>query len=803
MATNYINAVGVALPTTGAAKNVQFGTSAADTLVGTAANDVFRGNGGGDTFSGGAGDDMYIVSSSKDVVIEAAGQGIDTVRASSSYTLSQNVENLTLEGTSAVFATGNNLDNIIIGSSGNNQIDGGAGNDVLIGGAGRDTFIIAHGNGNDAIKDFNASADQIRLVNYGMTSFSQVQAITSQLGSDTHLNFNNGEKLILNNVKASSLSAANFQLMQDKSGLTPTFSEEFDSLSLYSLANKSGLWNTSFSIVGGASVHARTIAGLSSVYVDAAFAGTGKAPLGIDPFSIDDGILTITSAPTPQGALQYLDNRAYTGGLLTSRTSFSQEYGYFEIRAAMPKGAGMYSAFWMLPTDGSWPPELDVFEVLGKDPSTVFMSSHDNVGGKDVYVTDLAQIDTTQFHTYGVDWGPEVIKYYIDGNLVTTQATPPSMNKEMYFLVNLGVGSGGWIGAPNESTGTGQMKVDYIRAYATADTVSTTINKVQTIYKADPTPTTPKTPATPVEPKPVPPTPVEPKPVFEQVKGTANADTLVGTSAKQELWGLAGNDTLRGGQGETTMRGGAGNDVYSVTSAKHFVVEEANEGTDSVNTTISFTLSANVENMTLAGTANIDGTGNGLDNRIIGNTGNNVIIGLDGNDHLDGGTAGLDTLIGGTGNDFYSINHVGTTIVEKAGEGTDSVSTTISFTLSANVENMTLAGTAKIDGTGNALANRIVGNSAANVITGMGGNDTLTGGGGNDTFAFSVGFGKDVITDFNSAIDTLQFTGMNKAAMKVAQSGSSVVIDFGGGDSVTLLNTKVTDPALMSHMVFF
>jgi Ca2+-binding RTX toxin-like protein len=204
------------------------------------------------------------------------------------------------------------------------------------------------------------------------------------------------------------------------------------------------------------------------------------------------------------------------------------------------------------------------------------------------------------------------------------------------------------------------------------------------------------------------------------------------------------------------MRGGTGNDTYVVDSAGDVVVELAGEGTDTVQSSISYTLGSNVENLTLTGTAKIDGTGNTLANTLTGNAadnvldggagndrlngggGNDTLIGGAGNDRLDGGT-GDDTMRGGTGNDTYVVDSAGDVVVELAGEGTDTVQSSISYTLGSNVENLTLTGTGKIDGAGNDLNNTLTGNAADNVLDGGAGNDRLNGGGGNDTLIGGAG----------------------------------------------------------------
>ena len=294
------------------------------------------------------------------------------------------------------------------------------------------------------------------------------------------------------------------------------------------------------------------------------------------------------------------------------------------------------------------------------------------------------------------------------------------------------------------------------------------------------------------------------------VNGTGNnlANLITGNTANNVLTGGLGNDTLNGGAGIDTLVGGLGNDIYVVDNVGDIVTELAGEGTDTVQSAITYVLDATLERLTLTGTAAINGTGNTLDNLLTGNSAANVLTGGLGNDTLNG-AAGADTLIGGAGNDSYTVDNIGDVITELSGEGIDQVNATVTYTLAANVDNLTLTGTTAINATGNDLANVLTGNSAANVLSGGAGNDTLTdaaganvyvGGAGNDTLnvtgtssdriAVARGHGADTVVGSGTAAnDVLEVSnGITKAAMGLIKSGNDLVLDLGSGESVTLRN---------------
>ncbi|MEI7474740.1 MAG: calcium-binding protein, partial [bacterium] len=217
------------------------------------------------------------------------------------------------------------------------------------------------------------------------------------------------------------------------------------------------------------------------------------------------------------------------------------------------------------------------------------------------------------------------------------------------------------------------------------------------------------------------------------IYGLNGNDILTSGDFNDIIYGGGGNDTIDGGLGTNTLFGGTGNDTFIVNNLSDLIVEYLNEGTDLVKSIVSFILGANLENLTLLGQSNINGTGNSLDNIIIGNSGNNILSGNEGNDTLDGG-AGADTMIGGAGDDTYTVDNVNDVVTEALNEGTDTVNSSISYSLGNNVENLNLTGNANIDGTGNALNNVITGNAGDNVLNGGVGADTMIGGAGDDTY---------------------------------------------------------------------
>lgn len=250
--------------------------------------------------------------------------------------------------------------------------------------------------------------------------------------------------------------------------------------------------------------------------------------------------------------------------------------------------------------------------------------------------------------------------------------------------------------------------------------------------------------------------------------GGADNDRLFGEGDADTLYGEGGNDELDGGVGGDTMYGGQGDDTYFVGNGLDQVIENSGEGHDTVFSSLfSYTLTANVEDMVLEQGA-VNGTGNALNNQIVGNAADNTLFGMDGddtlygmdgNDTLNGGSGGTDHLHGGLGNDTYIIRDGLDVVHEGLKQGIDTVIATVNYTLTDNVENLTLLTGA--DGTGNALSNVITGDAGDNDINGGGGDDTITGGRELDIERLTGGAGRDtfVYTSRSDSNTTATRTG--------------------------------------------
>ncbi len=648
----------------------------------------------GSTLAGGKGDDVYQVSRIDTVIVENAGEGRDSVVALSSYVLPDNVEVLRLYGLPQAGGStgiGNALDNTIIGDANPNTIIGMAGNDILTGGAGPDTFVFYGGSGNDIVTDYT-SADTIRIgASYGYTSAAAIVGSLSQSGGNVVLALDSTNSVTFQNTTIAQFSTSNFQTGFSAAGLKLTFSDEFNSpLSLYDATTGTGTWMTQYGFQYALPWTSRTLQanGEKQIYVDPAYAGTGTTALGLNPFAIDGGNLSITIANTPTDLQSGLYGRQFTSGLLTTQPTASQTYGYYEIRAEMPTGTGAWPAFWLLPSSGSNPPEVDILEAHGSTANTNVATIHDvsltgGVSGTTVLLPDLG----TGFHTYGFLWTPTTLSWYIDGTEVKEMATPADMNQPMYMLLNL---------AADASTTAASLPtpfvIDYVRSYATADTVIDTAARI--------------------------------------LNGTNSADVLVGGPGDDTFNSYRRNDVIDGGAGyDTSVSEGAqsqyrivhdssiagGYYVYNAAvtgiGLDHLVNVEAVKFDD---TTVALA-SVSTGNY-FAGTAGAD--------TIVGTSNNDLIFSMGGADRIDGG-GGLDTVV---------MRELSTNVLITPGANGSTlvIDATGSISVLSNVADLSFLDTL-IPLNGASVGTALIGTANDDVLTGGSGNDTLIGGTGNDT----------------------------------------------------------------------
>jgi len=731
------------------------GNALANVITGNGANNTIDGGVGADTMVGGTGDDIYVVDNVGDVVVEGGNAGTDLINSSVTYTLSANVENLTLTGSSAINGTGNALANVITGNSANNTLDGGAGADTMIGGAGDDTYVVDNV-GDVVTEGSNAGTDLINssvtytlsanVENLTLTGSSAINGtgnalanvitgngannvIDGGVGADTMVGGAGDDTYVVDNVGDVVTEGGNAGTDLINSSVTYTLSANVENLTLTGVSAINGTGNALANTITGNSA--------DNVIDGGSGADTMVGGAGDDTYVVDDVGDVVTEGGN---AGTDLVNSSVTYTLSANIENLTLT-GVSSIN-------GTGNALANVITGNSGDNVIDG----GAGADTIIGGA-----GNDTYYVDNAGDVITENSASGTDLVYSSVDYTLGGNLenltLQTGATAGTGNA----LNNVITGNGA------ANTLTGLDGNDTLDGQGGADImIGGTGNDIYYVDDVGDVITENAGEGTDL--------------VYSSITYTLGANVenltlqgngaingtgssvdnvITGNSAANTLSGLAGNDTLNGQAGADTMIGGTGNDTYVVDNIGDVVIENANEGTDLIYSTVTYTLSANVENLTLDGSSAINGTGNALANIITGNGANNVI---------DGGT-GADTMIGGAGNDTYMVDNVGDTITENSGEGTDIVYSTVTYTLSTNVENLTLQGSGAIDGTGNTLNNVITANSGANALAGMGGDDTL----------IINGLSQFTQADGGTGSDTLVIRGLSANARVDLSSISSKV----------------------------
>ena len=804
-----INATGSATNETivgNSANNLLEGLGGNDTLTGNAGNDTLDGGAGTDSLVGGTGDDTYVVDSANDIIVEAANEGIDTVTSSVTFTMTDgdNLENATLLGSASVNLTGNSGANVLTGNAGNNSLQGAGGNDSLIGGggnnvlgggagddtliggggndtlnggdgtdslvggAGNDTYVLTTGDtisenaggGTDLVQTtatFDPASDVANIENatlvdaagaanlFGdsgnnvLTGNASANTLDGRGGNDTLIGGNGGDTYIVDSAGdvVSESGASGTDLV--KSSVSFTLSSTVENLTLTGSANINATGNASNNTLTGNSGNNIFVGGGGN---DVMVGGAGDDTFNIESFDVISEI----------AEFRVEENQTLVADLskLFDSLPGSPNFQLFEQSGA----SGDRSPFSIDSTTGilTFNSAADFETAQDADGDNVYLLSvqaqppfgttinfavkvtDDTVEGVNLLagagneqVTQLL-VDGTGT-TFAIASGGDTFQIDANGNVsfrnTQTTATSSPLRVEVNVTQN---GITNIVALAVSVASNAEGRVDTIQRVKSVNITPLEDVSKDTAVVSDPTSIL--TLADNVE---------------NLTLATADAETLNGNSRDNVISGNAGNDTIDGKGGDDTLKGGAGDDTYTVDSGD--VIEELlGGGTDTVNASESYTLSTNIENLTLSGSANINGTGSDDANVITGNNGNNVIsgaggndtlVGNGGNDTLDGGS-GSDSMRAGTGNDTYVVDSAGDTIEEGLNQGTDTVQTSLNtFSLAtsgANVENLTFTGTAANTGTGNALNNTIIGNSGNDTLDGGAGNDRLEGKGGDDVF---------------------------------------------------------------------
>ncbi len=653
-----------------------------DLLRGSDGPNILDGGQGADTMHGRGGDDEYRVDVAGDVVSESPDEGTDTVVTGINYTLTSNVENLTLTGTTGLSGNGNGLDNSLTGSSGSNTLTGGAGNDRLWGAAGRDTLK-------------GGSGDDVYLVDEA----APATFLSLQGGAGAYVV---GDRTVI--------YAATVNLSPVVADWSGDGVPDSVLLTADDGVNRYNLYVSTKQLGQGLTV---------GTYLNAERASFASGHAGLDLFGNGAGVNQVFGSFT----INAVSIGGTAGNWTLDRFSVDFEFhgesagatavfGSFNYNYASP--AVTWDTIVELPGEGAdrvessvtcnLQPELENLTLTGALNIDGTGNAADNVirgnsgnnvldggvgndtmsggGGNDTFMVDSTLDRVSENPGEGVDTVMSSVSYTIVNvnveNLTLTGSSPV-----------VGTGNGGnntLTGNSADNVLTGGAGDDLYLIQSTGDTVvelpGEGIDRVES-------------------------------PVAYALPANVENLTLTGVGDVNATGNALGN-RLVGNGGVNTLSGGDGDDVYVVQNAGDIVVELPGQGRDRIETPFTTTLAVNFENLTLTGTDNVDGTGNASDNVLLGN-------------------AGINVLTGGLGDDIYGVDNAADMVIENAGGGIDLVVSSVSYTLPANVESLTLRGDGNFDGTGNALDNRIAGTRGNNVLTGGGGSDMFIGGAGYDT----------------------------------------------------------------------
>jgi len=705
-----------------------YGNELDNAITGNDGANFLDGRGGADRLAGGRGDDTYDIGDHLDTIVELPGEGTDTFFVHDSTTLPANVENLTMAA-GEMDGTGNELANVLRGNAQKNVLSGLAGNDLLLGNGGgdtlaggqgddtyrvtdlADTIVERDGEGTDTVEayvSFTLGAEVENLTLLGGTSGTgnaAANVVTGNAGSNTLDGRQGADTLIgLGGNDTYVIDHAGDLVVEAASAGTDLVQAAIDYVLAANVENLTLTGATARTATGNGVANVLTGNAADNVIDGLAGNDTMRGGAGNDTYVVD-----ATGDVVAENAGEGTD---------TVRASVTVTLGT-NVEHLVLTGTGAIN--------GTGNSLANALTGNGANNTLNGGNGADTMAGgagNDAYVVDNAGDVVTEAVDEGVDLVQSSIAYTLGANVENLTLTgTAAISGTGNALANVVVGNSGnnlLDGKSGNDTMKGGAGNDTYVVDTAGDVVSESASEGTDTVQASVTATLGAN-------------------VENLTLTGAAALNGTGNALANTLVGNAGANVLNGGAGTDTMRGGAGDDTYIVDVASDIVTELAGEGTDTVQSAIAWTLGANLERLTLTGSAAVNATGNGLANVLAGNAGANV---------LDGG-AGADAMAGGGGNDTYIVDNAGDTVTEAAGAGSDGARASVSYALPANVESLTLTGTAAINGTGNALANALTGNAGNNILDGGAGNDVLAGGAGNDTYI--VDSAGDTITEAAAA----------------------------------------------------
>ena len=786
----------------GAGKDTLLGGAGNDTLTGGADDDFLDGGLGNDKMKGGDGNDTYVINVATDVIDEEGNLDTkDVVRSSVTVNLltlaGGAIENAVLLGALAINATGNNSDNGLTGNTAANVLNGGKGADIMTGDKGADTYFVDNA-GDKVIESLGGAAGGIDTVKssvgFDLSLLGFVENVTLTENGNVNAIGNGLNNILIGNSGANRLDGGlgNDSMTGGAGGDTYVVNAAGDLVNELVLNNAGGGIDKvesaiTYSLAARTNIENLTLTGGAKIN------GTGNA---LSNLIIGNGADNILDGGAGADVLKggggndfyIFDNVGDTANEEANADTNDQVKSSATIAAAF---AGVEHYTYTGTKAWTFTATTAANRISGG-------TGNDSLNGGEGNDTLLGNGgNDTLVGGKGDD--------LLDGGIGNDKMKGGEGNDT--YIINV---------ATDQVDEEGNLDTDdLVKSSVTISLLSGGLLAIENVI----------------------------------LTGAA-AINATGNNSDNELTGNAAANVLNGGIGADKMSGGNGADTYFVDNAGDQVIEAtagAAGGIDLVKSTIDFKLSSivNVENLTLIGSADIDATGTGGNNILIGNTGANK---------LDGGL-GNDTMTGGAGGDYYVVNSAGDIVNELVlninSGGVDTVESAVTFTLATrtNIEHLILSGAGNINGTGNALNNEITGNSGKNTLDGGTGHDTLdggladdiliggigndflyggagvdkqTGGAGIDTFHYElIGEAGDTITDFKvgaggdilDLFDLLESFGdpvdpFGGGFLAFTKSGANtlVQVDMDGGMNsvttlVTLLNANLTQADTANYII--